>query len=236
VFEFDPSIESVLLLLCQTNTGSTHTHGSFFDIRTTLRTCIQHRSIRTRTMLHYHSIGRSRLRCLRVVTAGSRTVVRHSSVNRTSAAVSDNRFHQGTTLTTTTTTTRGVVAAQPPLPHLRFFSSSSSSDVESRRIHYPVIAKSNHGPYQEFSVIHTDRSLNLMSAPFQQVMRDLNALLCHTYSAAATAIIPGYVLQCVCDSVCVCFAVCVCWQCRLLVGSVWLTSRVCHTVQGTCCG
>jgi hypothetical protein len=30
------------------------------------------------------------------------------------------------------------------------------------------------GPCKEYSVIHTDRSLNLMSDPFVHVMRDLN--------------------------------------------------------------
>jgi hypothetical protein len=69
-------------------------------------------------------------------------------------------------------------------------SSSSSSTL-----HYPVIPKFDHGEYQEYSVIHTDRSLNLMSDPFQRVMRDLNLLLKTTYNAAKVAIIPGYVKQ-----------------------------------------
>lgn len=68
-------------------------------------------------------------------------------------------------------------------------SSSSSNHVPE----YPVVAKQDFGPFKEYSVIHTDRSLNLMSAPFGSVMRDLNALLKHTYHANKVAIIPGYV-------------------------------------------
>ena len=58
---------------------------------------------------------------------------------------------------------------------------------------YEVIPKSDHGAFKEYSVIHTDRSLNLMSDPFQRVMRDLNQLLKHTYHADKVIIIPGYV-------------------------------------------
>jgi hypothetical protein len=58
---------------------------------------------------------------------------------------------------------------------------------------YPVIPASDFGPFTEYSVIHTDRSLNLMSDPFQRVMRDLNSLLKYTYNAEKVAIIPGYV-------------------------------------------
>ncbi|WP_299649343.1 aminotransferase class V-fold PLP-dependent enzyme [uncultured Jannaschia sp.] len=43
----------------------------------------------------------------------------------------------------------------------------------------------------EFSVVFTDRSLNHMSAAFQQVMRDLHAGLCEVYGAAHVAIVPG---------------------------------------------
>ncbi|MEQ6247478.1 aminotransferase class V-fold PLP-dependent enzyme [Sulfitobacter sp. HNIBRBA3233] len=44
---------------------------------------------------------------------------------------------------------------------------------------------------EEFSVVFTDRSLNSMSAAFQQVMRDINAMLCEVYAADAVAIVPG---------------------------------------------
>mmetsp|Transcript_21243 Transcript_21243/g.49889 ORF Transcript_21243/g.49889 Transcript_21243/m.49889 type:complete len:376 (-) Transcript_21243:56-1183(-) len=44
---------------------------------------------------------------------------------------------------------------------------------------------------KEFSVVYTDRALNLMSPPFQQVMRDISATLKKVYNAKATAIIPG---------------------------------------------
>lgn len=56
---------------------------------------------------------------------------------------------------------------------------------------YPVISKEDFGAYKEYSVIHTDRSLNLMSDPFQRVMRDLNELLKVTYNCEKVAIIPG---------------------------------------------
>jgi hypothetical protein len=56
-----------------------------------------------------------------------------------------------------------------------------------------MVPKQEHGPYQEYSVIHTDRSLNLMSKPFGTVMRDLHAVLTHAYQAHHAVIIPGYV-------------------------------------------
>ncbi len=47
------------------------------------------------------------------------------------------------------------------------------------------------GGLAEFSVVFTDRSLNHMSAAFQQVMRDLSEGLCAVYSADEVAIVPG---------------------------------------------
>ena len=44
---------------------------------------------------------------------------------------------------------------------------------------------------EEFSVVFTDRSLNSMSAAFQQVMRDLDAGLKEVYGADHVAIVPG---------------------------------------------
>lgn len=44
---------------------------------------------------------------------------------------------------------------------------------------------------EEFSVVFTDRSLNHMSATFQQVMRDISDMLCDVYNADGVAIIPG---------------------------------------------
>ncbi|MFY0619618.1 aminotransferase class V-fold PLP-dependent enzyme [Shimia sp.] len=43
----------------------------------------------------------------------------------------------------------------------------------------------------EFSVVFTDRSLNHMSKTFQQVMRDISAMLKEVYSADAVALVPG---------------------------------------------
>ena len=44
---------------------------------------------------------------------------------------------------------------------------------------------------EEFSVVFTDRSLNHMSAAFQQVMRDISTMLRDVYRADAVAVIPG---------------------------------------------
>ena len=44
---------------------------------------------------------------------------------------------------------------------------------------------------EEFSVVFTDRSLNHMSAAFQQVMRDISGMLREVYNAHAVAVIPG---------------------------------------------
>lgn len=44
---------------------------------------------------------------------------------------------------------------------------------------------------EEFSVVFTDRSLNHMSATFQQVMRDISEQLREVYQADAVALVPG---------------------------------------------
>ena len=44
---------------------------------------------------------------------------------------------------------------------------------------------------EEFSVVFTDRSLNHMSRAFQQVMRDISAMLKEVYNAEAVALVPG---------------------------------------------
>ncbi len=44
---------------------------------------------------------------------------------------------------------------------------------------------------EEFSVVFTDRSLNSMSAAFQQVMRDIHDMLCEVYGAQSAVVIPG---------------------------------------------
>ena len=43
----------------------------------------------------------------------------------------------------------------------------------------------------EFSVVFTDRSLNHMSATFQQVMRDIHGTLCEVYNADTAVVVPG---------------------------------------------
>src|SRR5690625_251893 len=47
------------------------------------------------------------------------------------------------------------------------------------------------GGLLEYSVVYTDRSLNHMSARFQQVMKDLSEMLRETYSAEAAVVLPG---------------------------------------------
>ncbi len=44
---------------------------------------------------------------------------------------------------------------------------------------------------KEFSVVFTDRSLNHMSARFQQVMRDVSGMLKEVYKGSAVALVPG---------------------------------------------
>jgi hypothetical protein len=68
---------------------------------------------------------------------------------------------------------------------------SASIPNSTQKLSYEVIPKSDFGPFKEYSVIHTDRSLNLMSDPFQRVMRDLNQLLKVTYNADKVVIVPG---------------------------------------------
>ncbi len=43
----------------------------------------------------------------------------------------------------------------------------------------------------EYSVVFTDRSLNHMSAAFQQVMRDISSMLKEVYNAKGVALVPG---------------------------------------------
>jgi len=78
----------------------------------------------------------------------------------------------------------------PQRSFIRTLSNESNAVVESQ-LDYDVVPKEDFGAYKEFSVIFTNRSLNLMSDPFQRVMRDLNMLLKETYNASKVAIIPG---------------------------------------------
>jgi hypothetical protein len=72
---------------------------------------------------------------------------------------------------------------------------STTSYGDKKPLNYTVIPKDDFGRYKEYSVIFTNRALNLMSEPFQKVMRDLSDLLCTTYNAEKVAIIPGYVCE-----------------------------------------
>ena len=63
--------------------------------------------------------------------------------------------------------------------------------LSSKDVLFDAVPKDDFGEFQEYSVIFTNRSLNLMSEPFQKVMRDLNTILKQTYNADKVAIIPG---------------------------------------------
>ena len=84
---------------------------------------------------------------------------------------------------------RSLVRRAPSLAARAF----STTAKQGANLNYGVVPKQDLGEFKEFSVIFTNRSLNLMSSPFQQVMRDLNELLKETYQAEKVAIIPGYV-------------------------------------------
>lgn len=73
----------------------------------------------------------------------------------------------------------------------RHLTTSSSDEGPVPQILYDTVPKDDFGDFKEYSVIFTNRSLNLMSDPFQKVMRDLNNLLRKTYNARKVAIIPG---------------------------------------------
>ena len=148
--------------------------------------------------------------------------------SRTSAAAATATATATTTttaLSTRTTTTTTAAATTTATTCRRSF--SSSYEDRQRALQYDIIPKSDHGLYREYSVIHTDRSLNLMSDPFQHVMRDLNALLKTTYNAEKAVIIPGYVCCCCCCCcvLCVLTVVCLCCCC-----CCWLSCFLTHTI------
>jgi len=89
-----------------------------------------------------------------------------------------------------TQTARKAVRLHKALPTLNPTANRSFSSDEKKAL-YDVIPKQDFGAFKEYSVIFTNRSLNLMSDPFQRVMRDLNQLLKTTYNARKVAIIPG---------------------------------------------
>ena len=88
-------------------------------------------------------------------------------------------------------TNRSSAAAAASAATSTMMTTRSFSDL----LNYPVVSKNDFGEYLEYSVIHTNRSLNLMSDPFQRVMKDLNKLLKTTYNAEKVAIIPGWVCE-----------------------------------------
>ena len=83
---------------------------------------------------------------------------------------------------------RPITSAHPSFALGRAFASTSNN---GNKLSYSIVPKEDFGQYTEYSVIFTNRALNLMSDPFQKVMRDLNNLLKVTYNADKVAIIPG---------------------------------------------
>ena len=73
----------------------------------------------------------------------------------------------------------------------RNFSSRGNNVTKKEVPDYDVVFKGELGSLKEYSVVFTNRALNLMSVPFQRIMKDLNALLKYTYNADKVAIIPG---------------------------------------------
>jgi hypothetical protein len=105
--------------------------------------------------------------------------IKRAAVQQRSSALA--AAHQGTSTTTTC----------PNHMKTSTFSSLSNPGKSEKKPLFDVVPKEDFGSYKEYSVIFTNRSLNLMSDPFQKVMRDLNTLLKHTYNARKVAIIPG---------------------------------------------
>ena len=120
-------------------------------------------------------------------TAATRAVARASS-RSTSTSTHFNK---------TAASRRTVGVAHAPLQQhqQQAFSSSTTTTTPGSssqgKLSYDVVPKEDFGQYKEYSVIFTNRALNLMSDPFQKVMRDLNDLLKTTYNADKVAIIPG---------------------------------------------
>jgi hypothetical protein len=146
----------------------------------------------------------------RITMTLSRVVAATVLLQRRPSGVVVRTIRRSTKATTTTTIVvpfrkNAVVVPQSSSSHynstcMRWSTTSSSSTTPTTTtaassIQYPIVPKQEHGPYQEYSVIHTDRSLNLMSKPFGTVMRDLHAVLTHTYQAHHAVIIPGYVVE-----------------------------------------
>ena len=88
---------------------------------------------------------------------------------------------------TSTSSSTMMMRSMAPVSSMRYLSSSS----ETKDLLFEKVPKDDFGEFQEYSVIFTNRSLNLMSEPFQKVMRDLNTLLKQTYNADKVAIVPG---------------------------------------------
>ena len=55
----------------------------------------------------------------------------------------------------------------------------------------PMKGQTGRGKLLEYSVVYTDRAVNLMSSPFQQVMIDISTAMKKAYNCSSVAIIPG---------------------------------------------
>jgi len=69
-------------------------------------------------------------------------------------------------------------------------SQSSKPEVVDRKKACPFLQERT-GDLLEYSVIYTDRAINLMSVPFQDCMRDLDTMLKEIFHAKHCALIPG---------------------------------------------
>ena len=54
--------------------------------------------------------------------------------------------------------------------------------------HYKTPSRGN---LAEFSVVYTDRAVNLLSTPFQECMQDISKTLKEVYNCSTVALIPG---------------------------------------------
>ena len=123
-----------------------------------------------------------------------RTAAARAAARATSSSTTTSIHFNNTTAAASSRRAVGVAAAQLQQHRQQAsFSSSApgSGSSSDSKLSYDVVPKEDFGQYKEYSVIFTNRALNLMSDPFQKVMRDLNDLLKTTYNADKVAIIPG---------------------------------------------
>jgi len=86
---------------------------------------------------------------------------------------------------------RPAVARRPAFAPARcFWGSSAAEKAKVGHVVDDELIEAN-GGLLEYSVVYTDRALNHMSSPFQQVMKDLHASLTSAYNTDNFVMIPG---------------------------------------------